>query len=302
MKVIGLTTWIWKNQFKTLLLTLLFPVLVFGTVFITLTIALRETPEAISPLFLDIIGFGIPLFIVWFFISLWWNKSIVFKMTGAKEISRTDSPELYNLVENLCISRGLTMPNIAIIESKGMNAFATGWKKNKSWIVVTRGLLDTLTKNETRAVLAHELTHIINRDVRLMTLIAVFLGVISMLGYYTFRMSFFGRSDNNENKNGIIAIIGLAIWLLSLLILPLIQFAVSRKREFLADAGAVELTHDAQSMISALQKISGHSLVDTLDKNNIRAMCIEHPNKRAKTSWWSTHPSIESRIEALQQL
>lgn len=216
MKAIGLTTWIWQNELKTILLAILFPVLVFGTIFIVLFFLFSETPELIQPIFLDIIGYGIPIFVVWFFISLWWNKSIVFRMTGAKPIERKEAPELYNLVENLCISRGLTMPDVAIIETKGLNAFACGWNKNKSHIVVTRGLLDTLSKAEVRAVLAHELTHIINRDVRLMTLIAVFLGVISMMGYYAFRLSFGGNSDN-KGKGNAIAIIGLAIWLLSLI-------------------------------------------------------------------------------------
>lgn len=300
MKAVGLTTWIWQNQFKTVLLALLFPALIFATIFIVLSFYFAKTPEVIQPIFLDIIGYGTPLFFVWFCISLWWNKSIVFKMTGAKPITRTEAPELYNLVENLCISRGIKMPQVAIIDAPGMNAFATGWNKNKSWIVVTRGLVDGLTKNEIRAVLAHELTHIINRDVRLMTLIAVFLGVISMMGYYMFRVSLGG--NDQKGKGNALAIIGLAIWLLSLIILPLIQLAVSRKREFLADAGSVELTKDSQSMISALQKISGHSIVKTLDKKNIQAMCIEHPNKRGKTSFWSTHPSIEQRIAVLQKI
>lgn len=300
MKAVGLTTWIWQNQLKTLLLAVLFPVLIFATIFIVLFFYFSETPEVIQPIFLDIIGYGTPLFVVWFFISLAWNKSIVFKMTGAKAITRKEAPELYNMVENLCISRGMTMPQIALIESHGMNAFATGWSKDKSWIVVTRGLVDGLTKNEVQAVLAHELTHIINRDVRLMTLIAVFLGVISMMGYYMFRVSLGG--NDQKGKGNVLALVGLAIWLLSLIILPLIQLAVSRKREFLADAGSVELTKDSQSMISALQKISGHSIVKTLDKKNIQAMCIEHPNKRGKTSFWSTHPSIEQRIAVLQQV
>lgn len=302
MKAIGLNTWIWQNQFKTILLTILFPCLILGAILIVLFFYFAETPELIEPMFIDIIGIGIPVFVIWFFISLWKNKSIVFAMTGAKPIERKDSPDLYNLVENLCLSRGLKMPQVAIIESRGLNAFATGWNKNKSHIVVTRGLVETLTKAELQAVLAHELTHIINRDVRLMTLIAVFLGVISLLGYYTFRLSFGGGNSNSKGKGGAIALVGLAIWLVSLIILPLVQFAVSRKREFLADAGAVELTKDASAMISALQKISGHSLVDSLDKNNIRAMCIEHPNKRKKTTWWSTHPTIESRIEALKNV
>jgi heat shock protein HtpX len=300
MKAVGLTTWIWQNQLKTVLLAVLFPVLVFATIFIVLFFYFSETPEVIQPLFLDIIGFGTPIFVVWFFISLWQNKSIVFAMTGAKEIERKQVPELYNMVENLCISRGMTMPQIALIESHGMNAFATGWSKDKSWIVVTRGLVDRLTKDEIRAVLAHELTHIINRDVRLMSMIAVFLGVISMMGYYMFRISIGG--NDRKGKGNILAIVGIAIWLLSFIILPLIQLAVSRKREFLADAGAVELTKDSQSMISALQKINGHSIVAGLDKTNIRAMCIEHPNDRGAIHWWSTHPSIEQRIAVLQQV
>jgi len=232
----------------------------------------------------------------------------MFKFSGAKEITRTENPEIYNIVENLCISRGLPLPKIWIIPTPGLNAFATGRKTKDSRIVFTQGLLDTLNKKEIEAVAAHELSHITNKDSMLMLVTVVFIGIISVLGEILIRIRIGG--NNKDNRIQLITMLAwLAFLLLGYLVYPLLRLAISRKREFLADAGAVELTKDNDAMISALRKISGHSSVPNA-KKNVAMFFIESPTvsnaevteigKSKKSSIRDTHPSIDERISALQ--
>lgn len=318
MTAVGLTTWIWENQFKTMFLVFLFPVSVFVVIFIalylyfsfdtSLQIALEQSSFDVTlSYFIDILTIGVPVFSIWFVLSILFHRRIVFSLSNAVPVTRKTHSELYNIVENLCISRGLPIPEIALMPESGMNAFATGWSPKKSWIVFSQGLVDSLNKKEIEAVAAHELTHIINRDVRLMTLLVVFIGIISVVSSILLRMHFFG-GGNNKKEDGrlqlVLFLLGIVLYLFSLIVLPLMRLAVSRKREFLADAGAVELTHDAEALVSALQKISGNSQLKVFEgKATMSAMCIEEAvvqKKKKKTSWFSSHPSIDDRIRALR--
>lgn len=199
------------------------------------------------------------------------------------------------MIENLCISRGLPTPRIGIIETPGMNAFALGWRPKDSWIVFTRGLLNALEKSEIEAVAGHELTHIINKDSLLMLVMVLYIGAISLLGEILLRSG--GRGGNSKNKN-VLPLIGLVLLMLGYLFYPLVKLAISRKREYLADAGSVELTKDNQAMISALRKISARPEVK-LDNKEMAAMFIVNPFKKM-SSLFQTHPSIEDRIKALE--
>ena len=199
------------------------------------------------------------------------------------------------MIENLCISRGLPTPRIGIIETPGMNAFALGWRPKDSWIVFTRGLLNALEKSEIEAVAGHELTHIINKDSLLMLVMVLYIGAISLLGETLLRSG--GRGGNSKNKN-VLPLIGLVLLMLGYLFYPLVKLAISRKREYLADAGSVELTKDNQAMISALRKISARPEVK-LDNKEMAAMFIVNPFKKM-SSLFQTHPSIEDRIKALE--
>lgn len=249
--------------------------------------ALTETGAALALL--------APVLMIWLLISFFFQRQLMFSFSWAKPVTRAQEPKLYNMIENLCISRGLPTPRIGIIETPGMNAFALGWRPKDSWIVFTRGLLNALEKSEIEAVAGHELTHIINKDSLLMLVMVLYIGAISLLGEILLRSG--GRGGNSKNKN-VLPLIGLVLLMLGYLFYPLVKLAISRKREYLADAGSVELTKDNQAMISALRKISAHPEVK-LDNKEMAAMFIANPFKKM-SSLFQTHPSIEDRIKALE--
>jgi len=249
----------------------------------------------------EILLFLWPIILIWGIISFFFHRQIVFKFTWAKPITRKEIPEVYNIVENLCISRWLAVPKIGIIEDNSMNAFALGWNTKHAWIVFSRWLINRLDKKEIEAVAAHELTHIINKDSLMMIVIVVFVGVIGTLWQILIRMRW---SSNNGKDNNVIPLVGLGLLILWYLVYPLIRLALSRKREFLADAGAVELTKDKYAMISALQKISSDSRIESIQKDTVAAMCIESPLEGKNPGFFSkllaTHPPIAERIKALE--
>lgn len=264
---------------------------------------------------LIIIGLG-----VWGVVSFFLQKDIMFGLSWAKAITRKENPEVYNIVENLCISKWLPMPKIAIMNESGMNAFATWWRQKDSWIAFTSWLLQNLDKREIEAVAWHELTHLINKDSLLMYVAYVFVGVVTLAGQYLLRSSFYGStsSDNKKNWNGML-IFWIAFLALGYLFYPLVRLAISRKREYMADLWSVELTRDNQSMISALRKISTNSYVSK-SNDSISSFFIAEPkvaisdvnrvgywmwnyaskNWKTKTSIRDSHPSIDDRIEKLQ--
>jgi heat shock protein HtpX len=216
-------------------------------------------------------------------------------------------PRVWNVLENLCISRGITMPTLRIIETDARNAFASGVRKGAYSVTVTRGLLDSLSDAELEAVLAHELTHIENRDVQLLVIAAVFVGIISLAGDFLIRAprailwSSGGRSSRSRKGGGggavILILIAVAIFIVARVLAIALNFAMSRKREFLADAGSVELTKNADAMISALHKVAGHSEVQA--PAQVQEMFLDHPRAAGLGGLFATHPSIEARIAAL---
>lgn len=230
------------------------------------------------------------LTLIWVLIGMKFNAGMIASFTGSRAISREQSPKLYNLLENLCISRGMTMPQLHIIETEALNAFASGMNDKQYTITVTRGLMNALNEAEIETVLAHELTHIRNGDVRLMIIAVLIAGVISFFGEMLFRVRI-----SSDNKKG--AAIGFIFVILAWFLAVLIRFALSRSREYLADAGAVELTKNPDAMISALLKISGRADMDV--PSGIMDMCIENDSNEG---WdiFSTHPSIAKRVQALQ--
>ncbi len=250
--------------------------------------------------------FAIAGAILWFGIAYAFYQTIIDAATGAHVVERMAEPRLYNLFENLCISRGIKTPALRIMEVEGMNAFATGLHEGQYSVTVTRGLMNALNDQELEAVLAHELTHIRNRDVRLLVIAVVFVGIFSFVGEIAFRGLWHSgggmrsrRSSGGRNSGGgaIVAIIvALAMIAVSYALAIVIRFALSRHREYLADAGSVELTKNPDAMISALQKISGNAAVNA--PSEVREMFIENPHSDF-ASLFATHPPIEKRIEML---
>ena len=243
--------------------------------------------------------------ILWVVIAYKFHQSMIDAVTGARVVSRAEEPQLYNLLENLCISRGITTPTLRVADDDALNAFATGLNDKQYSITVTRGLIKTLDDQEIEAVLGHELTHIRNGDVRMLVIAVVIAGVIAFFGEMVFRIFFQNmlwggrRSSREEGKGGagIATVIALAIiavvWVLSIVI----RFALSRQREYLADAGSVELTKNPDAMISALRKIEGRGEIPGAN-SAVMEMCIDNP-REGFSNIFDTHPPVEKRIEAL---
>lgn len=234
-------------------------------------------------------------------------KAQVLSMSGAREIKEADNPMLFHVVEELSIAAQVPMPKIYIVDDPSPNAFATGMKPQASVIAFTSGLLEQLNREEIAGVAAHEFSHIRNYDIRLMTLCIALVGVIVIIADIGQRMFFWGGRGNrrsNEKSNPIMMIIALVLIILAPLAAQFVQLAVSRNREYLADASAVEITRDPQGLINALNKISG----DTNGLKNVKqataSMYIANPfgQKRKKINWFATHPPIESRIERLRKM
>lgn len=313
----GLQTHIWNNNWKTVLLMAGFPVLL-----LLLTYALfllfagfagySADGSAVGPFvwagqaLAGAWPFAIAGALLWFGIAYVFYQNMIDAATGAHKVERTQEPKLYNLLENLCISRGVTMPALRVMETESLNAFATGLHKGQYSITVTRGLMHALNDKELEAVLAHELTHIRNADVRLLVIAVIFVGIFSFVGEIAFRsLRFSGGSSSRRGSSrdggGAAAAIIVALIIIGIAygLAIVIRFAMSRRREYLADAGAVELTKDPDAMISALQKISGNAVVSSAP-SEVREMFIENPHSDF-ASIFATHPPIEKRIEALMK-
>jgi heat shock protein HtpX len=238
--------------------------------------------------------------------SYWWSDKIVLSMAGAKEAKHDEYTDLYHIVENLSITAGLPMPKVYIISDLSPNAFATGRNKDHAVVAVTTGLLQILNKNELEGVIAHELSHVGNKDILLQTVIVVLVGFVSILANIFMRGGT-GRSRDNKGGN-IFAIIGIIFVILSPLFAKLIQLAISRKREFLADASAVLLTRYPEGLAGALQKISGANIPMQKANNATAHLFIANPFGLSAQSGgagknisglFSTHPPVEERIKAL---
>jgi heat shock protein HtpX len=244
---------------------------------------------------------------VWFFIAYFAHGAMMRAATGALPVTRQQMPKIYNMLENMCISRGIPMPQFEVIDSPALNAFASGINDKTYKIVLTRGIIEHLSDDELEGVIAHELTHILNRDVRLLIISVIFVGMISFFAEMAFRAlvhgvrpDFYRRGSDRDKGAG-----GLAILLLALAILAIgyifalvIRFALSRKREYLADAGAVDLTKNPDAMMRALMRISGKDRVAGM-ADEVQQMCIE--NSAPFMGIFATHPPIDSRIAAIAQ-
>ena len=252
---------------------------------------------------------------LWIVIAYFFHQNMIDAITGGESVTRQQQPRLYNLLENLCISRGIPMPRLKIMENDALNAFATGLNPKQYSVTVTTGLLRALDDDETEAVLGHELTHIRNGDVQLMVVAGVIAGVVGFTAELFFRMMFnsgarfsdfrssrssSSSSDNNKGSGGgavivliaAVALIALA-WALSLVV----RLALSRSRELLADAGSVELTKNPDAMISALRKIEHRGELPGAT-SAVMEMCIDNP-REGFADLFATHPSVESRVAAL---
>jgi heat shock protein HtpX len=306
----GLQTYIWNNNLRSALLLAGFPVLLVGMIwaldfgFAMIDGSVDTVGKALDTATRDLIV-SAPLALVvagiWFLVAYFFNGVIVDLATGSRRVTREQEPQLYNLLENLCISRGIPMPQLKIMEREELNAFASGLHPGRFSISVTRGLLQTLTPQELEAVLAHELTHILNRDVRTMVVASVFAGIITLIAQIIFRVVLrvgVGSRGGRGRGGGALIFVAVAavVAAVGYLLAIVIRMAISQTREYVADAGSVDLTKNPDAMISALQKVSGRAHVDA--PQSMRAMFLQNED-RGVFGLFTTHPPVEKRIAAL---
>jgi heat shock protein HtpX len=312
MKYFGLQSQIWRNNSNSVLLLVMFPVIFFVLTwlfFFFLSFGSEEhrTMSQINQSFLITVPFIIIGVLIWFTIAWFSHSAMINAATDSKPLVRNDNKRIYNLVENLCIATGMTTPKINIIEDDSLNAFASGINQNTFSISLSRGIIEKLNDEELEAVIAHELTHIKNRDVRLLIISIVFVGIFAFISQAIFRGIQFGGGGRGKKDWGGAVIIALLLALVGYLISSLLRFALSRKREYLADAGSAELTHRPLALASALRKISVDSTIEAVKRKDIAQMFIENPQALEKkssfslTSLFATHPPISKRIQLLEQ-
>jgi heat shock protein HtpX len=266
--------------------------------------------------------------ILWIIIAYFFHQKMIDAVTGGEDVTRQQQPRLYNLLENLCISRGIPMPKMKVMESDALNAFATGLNGRQYAVTVTTGLLDNLNDQEIEAVLGHELTHIRNGDVQMMVIAVIIAGVVGFFAELLFRgfsnfgyigwgtgggggggsswsssSSDSGGSDSGGRKSGgggaaiLIVLVAVVLIILAWALSQLVKLALSRSRELLADAGSVELTKNPDAMISALRKIEGRGELPGAT-SAVMELCVDNP-REGFADLFATHPSVESRVQAL---
>lgn len=285
-----------KNIRRTWLLMSLFLVVIIAVGFV-FSQAYR------SP---GILYFAVIFSLLMNFFSYWYSDKIVLKMSGAKPVEKKDNPELFRIVENLCITAGLPMPKIYVINDVAPNAFATGRNKEHAVVAVTAGLLERLNKTELEGVIAHELSHIGNRDILISTIVVVLVGFIALLSDFFLRFTFFG-GRNRDREDGraqvIFMILGIVLAILAPIAVMLIQLAISRKREFLADASGALLTRYPEGLASALEKISQYKMPMKMANKATAHLYISNPFTTKKVATlFMTHPPMEQRVAALRRM
>ncbi len=287
-----------SNKRKSVLLLMIAAALVMGLGYI---FSMARGGNGYDGLFIGILlSFGITS------VSYFQGDKIALMTSGAKPLVKNDNPYVYRLVENLCITAGTPVPKIYIIEDDAINAFATGRKPELASIAITRGAIEKLENEELEGVLAHELSHIKNYDIRFMMLVAVLVGSISIMANIFLHSGRFARRDNNReggNAMAIFAIVGIVLAILSPIIAELIKLAVSRRREYLADASGALLTRYPEGLASALEKIAAENRPLSQTSQATAHLFFANPFSGKKlSSLFSTHPPVEDRIKKLREM
>jgi heat shock protein HtpX len=310
MKYVGLHSQIWKNNIKSVILLILFPAVVFLLVWIFFYF-IQEQPEQrlynTNQNFLRFIPWiSIGVF-TWFVIAYFSHAAMIRKATGSVPLERTENKRVYNLVENLCIGIGMKTPKINVIEDDSLNAFASGINTSSFTVSLSRGIINKLNDEELEAVIAHELTHIRNRDVRLLIVSIIFVGIFAFVTEALMRTVRFSSGSRNKNS-GSAVLIAFLLASVGYLLSSIFRFALSKKREYLADAGGAEMTKNPLALASALEKISQDPCIEAVNRKDVAQLFIDNPKeKQPKISGFSlagvfsTHPPIEKRIALLRQ-
>lgn len=314
MAFVGIQTQIKRNNRKSILLLIAFPLLVLAAVFTVIYFTSfdqygKPNPDVAIYEFLRIVPFVTAIVLVWFLIAYFAHGKMISMATGSKPLERKENMRVYNLVENLSMSVGMKMPKVNIIESDALNAFASGMKEKDYTVTLTRGIIEKLDDDELEGVIAHELMHIRNKDVRLLVVTIVFVGIFSLVVQIAFRSFLYGSlgSRRRNRDSGKLMIVILVVSFIAYMISMLFKFALSRKREYMADSGAAEMTKRPWALASALRKISKNHHVE-VKSEEVQQMFIENTPEDTSAGLFgglkglfSTHPPIEKRIEFLEQ-
>ena len=308
MTYVGIQTQIRRNNFNSFLLVITFPIVLLGMVYAFLFFTSNQSdPQPVNDTFVNTVPFVLIGTAIWFTIAWFFHNSMIRMATGSKPLERMENKRVYNLVENLCISKGMRLPQIFVIEDDSLNAFASGINASTFSVSLSRGIIDKLDDDELEGVIAHELSHIRNRDVRLMIISIIFVGIFAFIAQMALRSLQFGafsREKNNKN-GGVVILIALAISAVCYLIAILLRFGISRSREYMADAGAAEMTRKPYALANALRKIDQDPFIEAVQRRDVAQLFIENPQPKEKkfslSNFFSTHPPIQKRIELLDQ-
>ena len=310
-----------SNKRKTYFLVAMFPIalmaLTYGTFFLIslftveagaqaaggeMQAAIAATHSMVTP----ILAIVFVIALIWLSISYFSGGEMVLRMANAKPANPDTHKEILRMVENMSITAGLPMPKVYIVNDVSMNAFATGRNPKNAYIGLTTGLINNLEKNEIEAVIAHELAHIGNRDTTLMLIVILAVGACTLLGQILLRSQMFRGRGRGGRGGAVILILGIILLIYGYLLAPLLRLALSRRREYQADATAALITRDPQSLISALNRISGRSHLQSIEGNSLMGdICFESPakpKKQTSSDFFSTHPAVEKRVAALQKM
>lgn len=317
MKYIGLHQQIQRNNFNSFLLLIAFPVLLLVMFYVVIYFIARDNaseypgdnyPISIdhNAMFLTVVPFILIGVGIWFLIAWATHAAFIRLATGSKPLERKENKRVYNLVENLCISQGMKMPKINIIEDDSLNAFASGIDQKSYSVTLSRGIINKLDDDELEGVIAHELSHIRNRDVRVLIISIIFVGIFAFLAEVALRSLRFSGGKKNGKGGGAIILIAIVVTAAAYLISMLLRFGISRKREYLADAGAADMTKKPYALAGALKKISSDPWIEAVENRDVAQLFIDNPtpSTHKSASWdnmFATHPRIEKRIELLEQ-
>lgn len=333
MQYVGIQTQIWRNNIKSIILLLMFPVIILATVWVFLAavnyigggvydqygnVVHHLDTATVNYYFLSSLPWVVGGVAIWFLIAYFANVGIIEGSVGARPLTRKENPRVYNIVENLCISCGMKMPKLYIVDDPQLNAFASGINERTYAVTLTSGIISLLSDDELAGVVGHELTHIRNHDTKLLITSIVFVGIIStimnLVVQFLYNGFWFGGRVNDDDDNGrsgvsviVVLVIGAVCCFIAYIFTLITRFAISRKREYMADAGGAELTHNPLALASALEKISANPGLDNVKRADVAQLFICEPDEMSQgllsfmNSLFSTHPDTKKRIEVLRQ-
>jgi heat shock protein HtpX len=306
MTYVGIQTQIRRNNFNSVLLILAFPLVLLGMVYAIIYFSQRQQDvQIVNDTFVSVVPFVILGTTIWFLVAWMTHNSLIRMATGSNPLERMENKRVYNLVENLCISKGMKLPKIFVIEDDSLNAFASGISERSYSVTLSRGIINKLEDDELEGVIAHELSHIRNRDVRLMVVSIIFVGIFAFVAEMAFRSIRFGALSRGKKDSGIAILVVIVVSAVCYLIALLLRFGISRSREYMADAGAAEMTRKPYALANALRKINQDPLIEAVQNRDVAQLFIENPQPEEKkfsfSNLFATHPPIAKRIELLDQ-